>query len=91
MQNKRCREKRLVELAQARMIVEMLDRFGEKKPNSAVKVPINCQDGPVSDPHERARARKKKELCEIDCRSTHEKVKKQLEQYDTNAAPLSKE
>jgi hypothetical protein len=50
------------------MIVDMLDRFGENKPNSAVKVPLDAQDGPVPDPHERARARKKKELSETDCR-----------------------
>jgi hypothetical protein len=90
MSVKRDMNTKTIELSQERMIENALDRF-EQKSSRLSWVPLDCTDGPVADPHERAREKKKKLLSQTDDREEIEKLNKQLASYDKDAAPLSKE
>jgi hypothetical protein len=78
------------ELSQERMIESALDRF-EQKNSELSWVPLDSTDGPVPDPHERAREKKKKQLSQTDDIDEIEKLNKQLASYDKDVAPLSKQ
>jgi hypothetical protein len=90
MSVKRDMDTKTIELSQERMIENALERF-EQRSSRLSWVPLDCTDGPVADPHERAREKKKKLLSQTDDREEIEKLNKQLASYDKDAAPLSKE
>jgi hypothetical protein len=81
---------KVIELSQERMIESALARFGQENARLSW-IPLDANDGPVPDPHEKARARKQRELAQIDNREERYTIHEQLAHYDADAVPLTKE
>lgn len=90
MSIKRDRSKGIVELSQQRMIVNVLERFGQNKDERTIKVPLEMQDGPVPDPHDKSREKQKKLLIATSDKDVVEKIQKKLNAMDVDATPLSR-
>jgi hypothetical protein len=91
MSIKRDLRTKTLELSQERMIENVLERFQQNKKETSIKTPLDNGDGPVPDPHESARARKKRLLSQTDFREEKEKLKASIEMMDNSARPLNKE
>jgi hypothetical protein len=72
------------------MIESALTRFGQENARRSW-IPLDANDGPVPDPHEKATARKQRGLAQIDNREGKDKVHEQIAHYDADATPLTKE
>jgi hypothetical protein len=90
MSIKRDVSNKVIELSQQRKIESALTRFGQENARLSW-IPPDATDGPVPDPHEKARAGKQKELAQIDNKEERDKIHEQLAHYDADAAPLTKE
>jgi hypothetical protein len=90
MSIKRDMRNKSVELSQERMIENVLQRYGQENARLSW-IPLDTTDGPTMDPHEKARARKQKELAETDNREERDRLTQKLAKFDADAKPLSKE
>jgi hypothetical protein len=72
------------------MIANVLERFGQENARLSW-IPLDTSDGPMTDPHEKARTRKQRELAQTDNRDEKEKLNQQLAKFDADATPLTKE
>jgi hypothetical protein len=73
MSVKRDTDAKTIEMSQERMIENALERF-EQKNSRLCWVPLDNTDGPVPDPHERAREKERKLLGQTDDRDEIEKL-----------------